>query len=155
MLIDQLRADFVATNGGKDRGWQSAIAEKLGISQPFLSRMASREREVGVLPLELAIRKFGVAPAFFFSSFPKPPNYRDFLGVRKLAPQMGYAAFNEFIEKAQGMGLTISEAERLLLSRQDWETEPTIAAYMHLLSALRACAPREDTRSRRKVSSVD
>lgn len=150
LLITQLREDYAASNGGRDRGWQGWVAGKLKVGQPFISRITSGERSIGVAPLELAIRRFGIAPAFFFGSFPKPPSYRDFVGVRKIPTKMGYGAFHDFIAQAPSLGLAITEAESLALSRQEWETEPTVAAYMHLLSALRACTPREDTRARRR-----
>lgn len=150
-FLDQLRQEHADKSDGSDRGWQTAAAKWLKIPQPMLSKYVNGERGVGLDTLEHVIRKCGISPAFFFGSFASPPHYRDFMGVRKLPPPMGYAAYHKFVAEAASLGCgSVTEAERHALQAQDWATEPTVAAYMHLLFALRACAPVEDTKAKRR-----
>lgn len=151
LLIAQMRAEHASANGGSEWGWQTAVAKRLKITQSYLSKLAAAEgdeRSLGLEPLEHAIRKVGISPLFFFSAFPTQPRYRDFVGPRKLPPPMGYAAFAKFIDEAPALGMQLTEAERHALSQMEWPTEPSVASYMHMLSAIRACAPSEDTRAR-------
>lgn len=139
-LIEQLAEDDAVDQGIRRpgdyaSGWQLRIAKRLGIKQPYLSKVWNRKIRPGLDEVELAIRRLSISPAFFFASFPTPPHYKDFRGVSRL-PNMSYPALRRFLEAAE-QSLKPTEEERIWLERQEWEGEPSEATYMLFLQALR------------------
>jgi hypothetical protein len=142
----------------EQHGKQKRVAELLYIKQPHVSRLIDGTREAGVdaielairkfgvspafffrpMPIELAIRKFGVSPAFFFRPMPTEPHYAEWKGPHKLPPEMGYPALHTFLKMADETGMKVTAAERQALAEQEWAGYPTVQSYLLLLQALRA-----------------
>jgi hypothetical protein len=141
LLIQQLLAE--------NENDQAAIARILGLTQPHVSRLKDGKRKAGIDAIELAIRKLRIAPAFFFAPMPTEPHYRDFKGIRKLAPPMGYPALYRFLKMAEDGGISITQREKTALGEQEWDGDPTPESYMLLLQALRTVQMPETTVVRR------
>lgn len=124
---------------------QQKLAEDLGISQGHLSKLAHGKRNAGIDLIELSIRKLKISPLFFFGNADKDPHYRDYKGIRKLAPTMGHPALYRFLKLAEDGGIPITSREKSLLTEQEWDGDPTTESYMLLLQAFRSVKVPEDT----------
>lgn len=144
LLIEQLYDDYAKRMGvapglpwdERPHGWQTSVAGELGVSQSYLWQVARSGLEPTTPVIELACKKVRISEAFFFGTFQTDPDYRDFQGVSRM-PEMGYPALRRFYE-SDGFGLHPTEQERFLLSRQEWEGEPTERTYDLFLQALRS-----------------
>lgn len=137
LLVQQLSEDT-----GDD---QSQIAEWLHIKQPHVSRLKSGRRKAGIDSIELAVRKFKISPAFFFSPMGTEPHYTRFKGPHKIPPEMGYPALHAFLKLADETSMRVTDEERRALTAQEWDGYPTVQSYMLLLQAFRALEVPEVT----------
>lgn len=128
---------------------QQEVAERIGYgTQGSISRIVGGTREISVDQLELAVRRLGLNPQFFFGPG-EGLRYRDFSGVRKV-PDMGYPAFFRFLKMADESGMELSLTERNALQRQDFDGDPTPETYFLLLQALRTLRMPEETQVRQR-----
>jgi transcriptional regulator with XRE-family HTH domain len=75
-LVLQMRDEY----GGR-HGWKTQVAKRLGVTQPFITFIASGEREAGIDSIALARDRLGLRPEFFSdASLGDSPNYKDFVG---------------------------------------------------------------------------
>jgi hypothetical protein len=135
---------------------QGEVARLLGIKQPTVSRLKDGKRNAGIDAVELAIRKRHILPQFFFGEAPTEPHYREFQGLRKMPPKMGYPAYWKFLKMAEDGGMTLTTREKAVLSDQDWDGDPTPETYLLLLQAIRTVRVPEDSvvRIRKSPSKV-
>jgi predicted XRE-type DNA-binding protein len=137
LLVHQLLADH-----GDD---QREVARILGIKQPSVSRLKDGKRKAGIDAVELAVRRLKLAPQFFFAPTPVEPHYRDFQGLRKIPPKMGYPALWKFFKMAEEGGMLLTQHERAILTQQEWDGDPVPETYMLMLQAIRSVEVPEDT----------
>ena len=159
LLVSQLVEDdavalHIERPGPYARGWQRRTAELLGVKQPYLSKVLSESIRPGIDEIELAVKNLKISPNYFFASYITEPHYRDFRAFAR-PPQMGYPALRRFIELADRTGLNLSEQERVLLQRQEWEGEPSEATYLHFLNALRTVTYARETSVRERIARKD
>ncbi len=62
----RFRVWLAAVEGEIGKGWQTALAAKLGVHQTMISKIAGGEREAGIELIEAAIDRAGVSRDFFF-----------------------------------------------------------------------------------------
>jgi hypothetical protein len=124
------------------------VAEYLYVRQAFVSKLKSGEREAGISSIEVAIRKRGISPAFFFRQMARDPHYSDWQGPHRIPPNMGYPAFQTFLKLAAESGLNVTDAERKALQEQEWPGYPTVQSYLMMLQAVRALEFTETTEVR-------
>jgi transcriptional regulator with XRE-family HTH domain len=80
LLIDQLAREA----GHPQRGWQAAVARRLGLSRSFITRYLAGEIAVGTAAIDRACETLGLSKAFFTKTnvYPKP-SYTRFLIVKQ------------------------------------------------------------------------
>lgn len=137
LLVQQLLAE-----NDDDQG---AVAKILEVKQPHVSRLKDGKRKASISAIELAVRKLKISPAFFFGPTPTEPHYRDFQGIRKLPPKMGYPALYRFFKMTEDGDIPITSREKAVLTDQEWDGDPTAQTYMLMLQALRTVQVPEDT----------
>lgn len=147
MLVRELKAEYEQEHG-RERGWQSAIAERLSIDQGILSAlMAQKRTSVGMKYVENARKACGIKHEYFFGSR-EPRSYHDYVGGDMDAP---YQAWFEFVTTE--LGRSMSPAERVTLASIRFDgREPTVTLYQVFLLDLRGHGSREN-RDRRVSAS--
>jgi len=109
LLINQLGAEL----GGdtdvdmRTRGWQSSVADTLGVHRSYVSRITKGDRSgIGADVISRAIDRLNLRSDFFYAHFDHEPNYRDFVvkdggggkatggSTRELAKKMLHALAN-------------------------------------------------------------
>lgn len=128
---------------------QKAIAKRLGISQPYLSKLADPDFKgsIGLGLVELAIEGFGISPQFFFDPRLTTPHFRAYAGPRSL-PKVNYPALDRFLQQLQLEEDDVpppTPEELAQLEQIYWDGDPTPTTYRHYLAALRSVKHRSIT----------
>lgn len=129
LLVQELQDEL----GGR-YGSQAKIARQLGIDQPLVSKLMSRERtSVGLATVENARVKMGLRHEFFFGPA-EPRTYRDYTGGDEDAP---YPAWKDFV--LTDVGKSMTEDERVALASFRFPNgDATVAFYTIVLMVMRS-----------------
>jgi transcriptional regulator with XRE-family HTH domain len=125
-LVEQLRDEL-----GAEFGWQTRVAERLGISQPYPSLIIDGKRKAGIDAIELAIVRLNIDPDFFFDrTLQETPDYTAYL-VEPTTPPREPEYWREFLERYEHLDeLSSGDLDRIksfagrehrVRSWTDWE----------------------------------
>ena len=102
-------ANELGAESGVER-WVSRVAKQMGIGQPYLHRLLTRERDsVGLETVGRVAQRIGLDPKYFTAK-DEPASYKDCLMSR-----VTYPSLREFLDE---QGDDVTDAERHWLSSQ-------------------------------------